>query len=542
MTLRPGETPGHAIAIFPFLKTREPVRLGNFDFRSTDDTKGLSEEDSASVRETAEMLFLQDDLRIRTAVYAMMPSLDLDNDEQCLRDLEHIQAIVAYCYSAPRQAFGDLFFHFEHASLAVFSPEPVSIFLVRPAHHVEPLNKNFSLAPDQWHRVPGYQGRYDFRHPFYVAKGSRLYPPVPHIALNISQDLAADLLGYFAEAPKYRLLPELLRLPMTATAERVLTAITWYNRANALSNDDASSLLDLAVGFETLLALPKDAKTDRFIDAISLLLGRVPRLDLWAGQFYGVRCEVAHEGNTQRLRFMPTGQTKQGSGILYQSLLTYGRQIFQLCVGTLLFGDQLAKHAGLPDILVTNQERFESICKILDDDSSPVPDRFAAIDATVALMSDFRYVQETGLRIDTTIGAMQRAAKRLLLHCSASRTASRVHGDHAVHPEAGIEPLKVQVYGGLVAGKYVRPVLVQRILRLLPLLLRLGLGDLLCEIVGAKRRDGGCVPRLHGIEAREVGGDRGRVPDGRLFLTRRIASFAPRSALFKATMVSRCAS
>src|SRR5713226_2347134 len=199
----------------------------------------------------------------------MLPPLDFDKDEPALRELEHVQAVVAYCYSAPRHTFGDLFFHFEHASLAIFSPEPVIIFLVRPDHNVEPLTKNSSLSPDKWHRVPGYQGRYNFRHPFYLAKGSRLYTPVPHIGLNISQDLAADLDRCFAEAPQHRLLPELLRQPMTATAKRVLTAITWYNRANALANDDASSILDLAVGFEALLALPKDAKTDRFIDAVS---------------------------------------------------------------------------------------------------------------------------------------------------------------------------------------------------------------------------------------------------------------------------------
>lgn len=415
MTLRPGEKPGAAIAVFPFLKTSGPVTLGSLTFRSTDDTHALIGEDAAHVKEIADMLFLQDDLRIRSAAYAMLPPLDLDGDEQCLRELENVQAIVAYCYSAPRQAFSDLFFHFEQSSLAIFSPEPVSNFLVRPNHHVEPLGNNSSLTPDQFDRVPGYQGRYNFRHPFWVAKGSRLYPPVPHIGLNIGQDLTADVVRCFAEAPRHHLLPELLHSPMTAIAQRVLTAITWYNRANALSNDDASSILDLAVGFETLLALPESAKTDRFIDAVSLLLGRIPRLDLWAEQFYGARSKVAHEGNTQRLRFMPTAQKKSGAAALYQSLLTYGRQIFQLCTGTLQFDAHLAEQAGLKDILITNQERFESICKLLDDESLPILDRFATIDAAVALASEFRYVQETELSIETMIGAVQRAAKTLVL-------------------------------------------------------------------------------------------------------------------------------
>lgn len=77
---------------------------------------------------------------------------------------------------APRHTFGDLFFHFEHASLAIFSPEPVTTFLVRPDHHVFPIGDSLHLSTDEWHRVPGYQGLYNFCHPFWVARGSRLYP------------------------------------------------------------------------------------------------------------------------------------------------------------------------------------------------------------------------------------------------------------------------------------------------------------------------------------------------------------------------------
>jgi hypothetical protein len=233
------------------------------------------------------------------------------------------------------------------------------------------------------------------------------------MSLNISQDLSSDLENCFAEESKHHLLPDLLRRPLTTTAERVLTAITWYNRANSLSNDEASSILDLGVAFETLLGLPRDGKTNRFIDAVHLLLGRVSRLDVWAQQFYEVRSEVAHEGKTHQLRFMPTGKNRSGEG-LYQSLLSYGRQIFQLSVSTLLFGDHLASRAGLQDMLVTNQERFESISKILDDETLPIIERFAAVDPVLNLISDFRYVHDTTLSIETMIGAAKRAATRLL--------------------------------------------------------------------------------------------------------------------------------
>ena len=112
MSLRPGESAGRAIAVFPFLKTTEQIRLGSLTFRSTDDTGDLEEEDATHVREIAAMLFLQNDLRIRSASYALLPVLELDGSDAAFAELERIQGIVAYCYSAPRHTFGDLFFHF----------------------------------------------------------------------------------------------------------------------------------------------------------------------------------------------------------------------------------------------------------------------------------------------------------------------------------------------------------------------------------------------------------------------------------------------
>jgi len=165
--------------------------------------------------------------------------------------------------------------------------------------------------------------------------------------LNIAQDLAHDLASAFTQAPQHHLLPELLRYPDTPVAQRVLTALRWHNRANAAGNSDDCAVLDLAVAFEALLALPKDAKTDRFVDAIALLLGRVPRLNLWAEQFYAARSDVAHEGRADHLRFMPAKAKSPSDSPLYQPLMTYGRQVFRLCVGAVLFGAHLAEQAGL---------------------------------------------------------------------------------------------------------------------------------------------------------------------------------------------------
>jgi hypothetical protein len=196
---------------------------------------------------------------------------------------------------------------------------------------------------------------------------------------------------------------------------RVLTAIAWYNRANTIENDDDNAIINIGVAFETLLGLPKDAKTDRFVDAVSLLLGRISRLGLWAEQFYDARSDVVHQGKTERLSFVPTKQKTAAESPLYHSLLAYGRHIFQLCVGTLLFGANLGARAGLRERLITNQERFELICRIFDDSTLSMEGRFAAVDEALNLIEKFRFVRETGLRIETMIGAAQAAARSLLL-------------------------------------------------------------------------------------------------------------------------------
>ena len=63
-----------------------------------------------------------------------------------------------------------------------------------------------------------------------------------------------------------------------------------------------------------------------------------------------------------------TRKKSQADELLYNPLLAYGRQIFQLCVGAVLFGEYLGAHTRLRDKLITNRERFELICKTLDDE------------------------------------------------------------------------------------------------------------------------------------------------------------------------------
>lgn len=405
----------YSIVVFPFLKTLEAVPIGNHTFRSTEDRDGLTIEQSNSVAEIASMLFLRDNLRIRSASYAVVPYIDLDRQPAEVEHLRDVQAVVAYFYASPRHSFGDLFLSSEHASLVIFSPGDVSIYTLRLHGHVEAVGGAPEPTPDEWGHVPGYAGLYNFRHHFSVADGSRVYGPQPHMILNYAQNLGVDLMRASAMREDYGLLLDMLRRPETATSERIFTAVRWFNAANAESSDEAAAIVSLAIAFEALLGLPENEKTDRLTDAIALLLGRVSRLEVWAHQFYNARSQIVHEGRTQQLRFIATDSRKPSEGsAAYQSLLSYGRQILQLCLGTLLVGAELAEEAGLQEQLATNQERLQRICKLLADEEIEACDRLGQAEPIVDTVEQYRYVWESKLELRTLIGAARLAAKTLL--------------------------------------------------------------------------------------------------------------------------------
>ena len=130
-------TPGEfSVAVFPFLKTSKLVALGSLRFRSTEDTGDLHPDQALAVAEIAEMLYLKDDLRLKSASYAIIPRADFSRGTMPdLGNLQDAQAVVAYLYAAPHPTSGDLFLSSEHSSLVVFSPSQVAIHLVHPSFH-----------------------------------------------------------------------------------------------------------------------------------------------------------------------------------------------------------------------------------------------------------------------------------------------------------------------------------------------------------------------------------------------------------------------
>ena len=403
-----------SVVIFPFLKTSGPVRIGQQTFRSTDDTDDLSSDQAICLNEICGMLFLQDNLRIKSSSYAIVPFINFKNSSTLIEHLMNVQSVVAYIYASPRHEFGDLFLTFEHMSTAIFSPGKISKYLLRPDYHVDNVGPEPILELNDREEADGYMGVYNFRHHFWVNKDSRLYGPKPRLTLNISQDLLDNYTGAVRGRADFRLLNRLLLRSVTQTSSRIFTALRWFNSACNDANDESASIVNLSIAFETLLRLPTEKKSERFIDAISLLLGRTPRLDIWAHQFYIVRSRIVHEGYTQNFHFTATDSMKKNDGQSYQSLLSYGRQIFQLCLSAILTGAELAEKYCIEDKLITNQERFQEICKVLTDQTLDARERLECIESLVANIQKYRYVPESNLNFETMIGAIRLAIIAML--------------------------------------------------------------------------------------------------------------------------------
>ena len=404
----------YSVVVFPFLKTSRPVRLGSLDFRSTDDLDGLPEDQSASVTEITGMLFALGNQRIRCASYATVDRVDLGNAPAGLDALGDIEAVVAYLYASPRHEFNDLFLTPEHTSIVVLTPNRVIPELVRLPFNVIDVVEHVDLEADAMGFVDGYDGVFGLRHPFWVVSGSRVYGTTPHPILNESQDLALDVEQRSCARADYSLLLQLLKEGDGGgdIGHRVFTAIRWFNRANSAHREQAESFICLSVALETLLRVPHDAKKNRFVDAIALLLGRVPRLEHWATQFYEARSRAVHEGNVGEVAFVPTSiSRKQKGATTYQSLLAYGREVFQLCLGTVLTGASLSSRADLPAKLITNSERFETVRRTLDDDRLPLAVRLEQLDTPAREIRRYRYVPDTGLTIPVMLGACRAAAR-----------------------------------------------------------------------------------------------------------------------------------
>jgi hypothetical protein len=193
--------------------------------------------------------------------------------------------------------------------------------------------------------VPGYVAIRNRTTQFWVAEGSRIFPELPHITLNFSQDLFDNLQELSSHAHNWALawLYASRHDESPEIRTRVFVSLEWYLRSCRESIVETEALADLAIALESLLRIRHgEGLTERFKDAVLTLLGPVPRLDSWLDQFYTARSKAVHEGTAPDLLFYPLEkdllkkQRKEGAPLIpHRSLIEYGVEssgsVWQAC-------------------------------------------------------------------------------------------------------------------------------------------------------------------------------------------------------------------
>jgi hypothetical protein len=411
----------YLFAFFPYLKTSDTVSYRNLTLRSSDDNTGLPPQAIQHLEAIRPMFFLRDHVRIKRTSYAFHTSTDKLTTSQFTKQLLEFQTLISLIYSTPHPSQGDPFLYNEHSSLYVFQPTrqvPTGLLVGEDA--VEVLPESQVTKSESKLYTEGYAVTLNDKSYFWVTPSSRIYPPSPSLWLNISQDLSHDFHYVPSERTLYRSLADYLssRDESDNMYQRILTALTWYNRSTGINIDESVALVNLAIAFESLLDLEQGEQlTARFKDAVTLLVSDVPRLDSWLFQFYKARSDIVHKGKSTSLMFVATDNPRKASERLdseYRSLVSYGRQIFQVCVATIITGSQIAERLNLASLLVTNQQRLEGICQVLNKPDGTPRDRILASRRDIQDLFTYQFVPEKGLKYDQLIGTAKLMVQQYL--------------------------------------------------------------------------------------------------------------------------------
>ncbi len=409
----------YIFAFFPYLKTTESVHYKGVIVRDADNLENLPLDAISHIEKLRSMFFLRDHLRIKKMSFAFTKITNEGDASDFNEKLIEFQNIACFCYSTPHQVFSDPFLLYEHSSLFLFRPKPIYEGLIRNENNVEILQETQRLPINDRNEVDGYEGLLNNLSHFWVTEGSHIFPPTVNLNLNTSQDLGDDFNHKFLQSEIYK--PVITYFSRntknTDFKNRVLTALIWHNRSLRNGIEESEALVNLAIAFESLLDLDRsDRLTARFKEAVGLLVGDINRLDSWLTQFYDARSEIVHKGRASRLMFVPGNNPKmyKKPAMEYRSLVSYGRQIFQICTITIITGGQLAQKINLPSLLITNQERFERICQVLTEKGKTPVERLLNIEQDVADIEKYYFVSENGLSIDLLVGAAKLITKQFL--------------------------------------------------------------------------------------------------------------------------------
>jgi hypothetical protein len=417
----------HVYLILPYLTCRKRFRVRGLEFRNSEDLADLSVANKEHLSALCEMFFLQENVRIKQFVCAALP-LPQEQDERRKQARLAYEAhlLIAFLYASPHPS-GGVFLPFESCSLFTFtlgdSPPGsgnVPSSLVWQGEHLGDRVSVLGRSDDNKHPdwIPGYTGTRNQNETFWVAKGSRIFPESAHVTLNFSQELSFDIERFLAQPQNWALRAIYLHgrglNDMPEVQNRMFVGLEWYLRSCKDSISPAEKIVNVAIALESLLRVrPGESLTERFKDAVTALVGPVPRLDSWLEQFYSARSKAVHEGVPHQLTFFAVNrdalknQKKNEDDLLpHRSLIEYARRIFRICLTAVVSSATQTMMTGLPGLFVHNRERLEAICKTLRDTSVAAEKRILAIQLQVGELQEFSTdIMEPYIEIGQVLGA-----------------------------------------------------------------------------------------------------------------------------------------
>lgn len=416
------------LGIMPYLKTSEPVRVRGIwvnPSQNIDEDRRLCDECRKGLKQLFPMFYLQHGAPVDRMLYVSAHVTDTDAGRTSLRRMREARILIGYLYTSPHFPGGDPFLRYEHADMYLFSPAEVSRFLL--GHPCEDgRERDSEEAPGLSGDIQGFEGMLNQHTSVWAAAGSRLFPPVPHFWVNAYQDLSNDLAMLERENTSWPLAHFMKTdRPLHEEAEtRLFTSLEWYNRACSGRITEDVALVHLATAFESLLGLEQGTElTVRFRESILSLMGRSDSLDSWIEQFYQARSKILHTGNWPHLAYYAADAKAyreilkgRHEGVIYRSLSAYGRRLFRLCLTTTLHGTIAAEKAKLHALFIHNQERLETICRVLSDASVDPRKRLEQVTRDVECLDDYWLDSSSLTTVQAVLGA-GRLLVRTYLEC-----------------------------------------------------------------------------------------------------------------------------
>lgn len=409
--------------LLPYLACKSRCTVRGIEFRSAGDLADVPPNAAADLQMLCDMFYLQHDAQLKNfACAAVCVPPEADKRQRQLRHVYEAHLLIAYLNSAPHR-FGGVFLPYECSSLYQFTrgdshgSGSIPGSLVWQGDHVPDrvqLTRSAGQSSEDW--VSGFVGIRNATEMFWVAEGSRIFPPAAHVTLNVSQDLA-PMLEMFLAQPWNWGLRQLYHSATDMTdlrevQDRIFVGLEWYLRSCRTANTPAEAIVAIAIALESLLKVRAgEGLTERFKDAVMTLVGPVARLDSWLEQFYAARSKAVHEGEPHQLAFFAVDREslkkkRSDQDLPHRGLIEFARSIFRICVATMASSASYVAKTGLPGQFIPNQERLVAICKTLKDETVEPQKRLEAIERSVFELREFSIaVQEPHIELSQIFGA-----------------------------------------------------------------------------------------------------------------------------------------